>query len=458
MYEDSSGPPPFDRNNLTENKGEFSKMTTVIRSSVTFKVFAVGFLILVLLIPTAMVRNLIKERECRQDAVVEEIGAKWGTAQTISGPIITLPYEETVKTGDGKTTVYTRYFHILPDKLDVVGELSPEIRHRGLYETVLYNAKLRLTGLFLYPDLEEQGISRKDIIWSRAFLAMGISDMKGVKENVNIRIDGMDMAMNPGIETTDIFTSGIHVKLKTAGKKEKLSFDVSLDLNGSQYLYFVPAGKDTSVSLSSTWSSPSFDGSFLPAEREINEDGFNARWRVLHLNRNYPQCWKGNRYKIADSAFGVKFFVPNDAYQKSTRTAKYAVLFISLTFMVFFFAEIMNKLSIHPLQYLLIGLALTVFYTLLISISEHTGFGKGYALASIATILLITGYAKGVLRKNVLALVVGSVLTILYVYLYIVLQLENFALLLGSIGIFIILAVVMCLTRKINWYAIGTEE
>ncbi|MBU0678255.1 MAG: cell envelope integrity protein CreD [Verrucomicrobia bacterium] len=430
----------------------FSKFT----ESTTVKVVVIGFLILLLLIPAAMVSGLIREREGRLNGVVHEISSKWGSNQQITGPIISVPYEVVFTDDKGRQQTSIEYAHILPDELNIDGSATTETRYRGIYEAVLYNSRLTLSGSFTIPDLKTIGLISNTVHWDRAFIALGISDLKGLQEKVDITLNDAAHAMEPGLETRNVFATGISTPL-TVAPAEHFSFAVSLDLNGSQTLTFVPVGRVNNVNLTSSWPSPSFTGEFLPSSREVSDDGFAASWKVLHLNRNFPQVWKGSAYKVGGSAFGVKMVIPADAYQKCTRTAKYAVMFIGFTFMAFFFSEVMKKVRVHPLQYLLIGLALVVFYTLLLSISEHLSFGKGYLVSSLATIALITGYARAILRTRILAFIVGSVLAILYAYLYVVLQLEDYALLFGSIGLFIALAIVMYLTRNINWYTVGSD-
>ena len=261
--------------------------------------------------------------------------------------------------------------------------------------------------------------------------------------------------MNPGVASSDILCAGVNVPVTGLKRIQAFPFQMNLDINGSLRLAFVPVGKTTTIELASTWNSPSFDGAFLPTSREVSTDGFKAQWKVLHLNRNYPQQWKGSQYDLNPSAFGVKLYIPADAYQKTMRTAKYALMFIAFTFLAFFFSEAKNRIRIHPFQYLLIGLALIIFYTLLLSIAEHLSFDAGYAIAGAATIGLVAAYAKAVLHSGRFATMVGGILAILYIYLYILMQVEDYALLLGSIGLFIILAGIMYLTRKIDWYRLG---
>ena len=259
--------------------------------------------------------------------------------------------------------------------------------------------------------------------------------------------------MNPGVEAPGVLASGVSVRLPAgAVRGGELPFHLVLDVNGSDRIGFVPVGEVTQVKLASSWRSPSFDGAFLPAEREVGEQGFIARWKVLHLNRNYPQAWTGVEQKLAESAFGVRLFTAADVYQQSTRSAKYAALFITLTFTTFFFAEVLRRRRLHAVQYLLIGFALIIFYSLLIALSEHMRFGLAYLASTAAVVGLVTLYAFWSFGSARLAALVGGLLAILYGYLYILLRLEDYSLLMGSVGLFAALAAVMYVTRRIDWH------
>jgi inner membrane protein len=223
-------------------------------------------------------------------------------------------------------------------------------------------------------------------------------------------------------------------------------------------LYFTPVGKVTDVRLSSAWPNPSFNGAFLPDRRRVGDTGFTANWNVLHLNRNYPQLWTSNKYDISGSAFGIDLLLPVDSYQKTYRSIHYAILFIGFTFLVFFFIEVLNKIFIHPMQYLLVGVALIVFYTLLLAISEHLHFNLAFILSALATLFLIGGYVRAILRSARLTMLISGILTILYAFIFVIIQLQDYALLIGSIGIFIILALVMYFSRKIDWYHLNLQD
>lgn len=426
-----------------------------LKNSVGLRLIIIGVLSLVLLIPAVMIQGLISEREQRRDEAVFEVSSKWGRPQIIAGPILTVPYKKLITDEKDKSVAVIEYVHFLPEQLAIDAELFPELRYRSIYEVILYNAKLQIRGNFAPLDFTQFSIVADDVLWKEAFLALGLSDLKGIRDVVKIKLNDAEWIANPGVESKDVLAIGISVKPKLSAAGERHDFAIDLDLNGSGEISFVPVGKETNVKVSSQWGNPSFIGEFLPVERQVQSHQFNAAWKILHLNRNYPQQWLGSQHKITDSNFGVKLLLPIDEYQKTMRTAKYAIMFIALTFLTFFLTEVLNKKVIHPIQYILIGLALILFYTLLLSFSEHLKFNAAYLLSSLAIIALITAYTKSVLANNLATAIIAGVLIILYGFLYIILQLQDYALLLGSIGLFVILAIVMYVTRKIDWFAIG---
>lgn len=413
---------------------------------------------MVLLIPASMINSLINERESRKNAVVSEISDKWGTSQTITGPYITIPYKNFYKDYNDKTIFSINYLHVLPEELNISGRITPEIRYRSLYEAVLYNVILDINGSLKIPQLSQLNIEDKDVLWDKAFFSIGITDLRGIREKIDIKFNGSVYNCNPGLTTTDLVSSGVGTLISSLRSTESNNFSFKLNLNGSQQLDFIPVGKTNTVKIHSTWPSPSFNGAFLPTSREVGKSGFSSSWRILHLNRNYPQYWIGNQYKIGQSAFGLKLILTADVYQKATRISKYSIMFIIFTFAAFFFSEIINKPKVHPIQYILIGLAVLLFYTLLISLSEYIQFNYAYIASAAAITIAITGYTYGIMHNIRFAYTVAAILAILYSYLFIVLQLEDYALIMGSIGLFIILSSVMYITRKIDWYAIETNS
>ncbi|MBU8893876.1 MAG: cell envelope integrity protein CreD [Bacteroidales bacterium] len=420
------------------------------KNSITIKFIIIGLLILIMLIPAGMIKTLIIERNSLRDNVVSEVSYKWGNPQTIAGPIITIPYKTYFK-NDAEIIEQINYAYFLPENLQIDGEINPEIRYRGIYKVIVYNTLLNFKGKFLKPDFSKWNIPERDILWNEALLSIRIPDMRGINQEIKIAWNENALDVNPGIDHQDYYT-GISTKI-AFDESAIYTFNFDLDLNGSESLNFIPIGKQTNVNIHSKWTNPSFEGSFLPDERTVEDNGFNASWQVLHLNRTYPQQWLNDAYDIDNSAFGVKLLLAVDHYQKSLRSVKYAIMFISLTFLIFFFSEILNKKRIHPIQYLLIGLALSIFYTLLVSLSEQMNFNLAYLIASVSTISLITSYLHSIFKNNRLTAITGLLLVILYLFLFTILQLQDYALLLGSIGLFIVLTLVMYLSRKIDWYA-----
>lgn len=443
---------------MTSHPDIIQKAAASIRRSITLKLFTIGILILLLLIPAVMIQNLIKERQSRRDSVVAEINQKWGGTQTITGPFLTVPCRTWFKDADGRTQVNLSVLHLLPEKLDISGEITPQVRRRSLFEAVLYNAKLKYTGNFRLPDRMRLNLDPDAVLWNQASLSLGITDMRGIQEKIIFTFNQSVMDANPGLKTTDLAESGVSARTKPLGPDESYDFSFNLNLNGSEQISFIPVAESNTVRVHSTWSSPSFNGAFLPAGHEVEKDGFTARWEILHLNRSYPQFWEGAGHKVAPSAFGVKLIRTADIYQKSTRLAKYAILFLVFTFAAFFFSEITGKRKIHPLQYILVGLAILIFYTLVLSLSEYVHFNLAYIVSAASVIFIITGYARAILSHPRFAWWIAGTLALLYGYLFIVLQLEDYALIMGSVGLFVLLAVVMFLTRKINWYDIESAR
>jgi inner membrane protein len=313
---------------------------------------------------------------------------------------------------------------------------------------------LSFNGIFNPPDLNDLNIPSQDIIWKDALLSIGITDMKGIQDFIEILWNKETYSANPGIESQDVLFSGISINPLLKEEQTNYEFNVQINLNGSYGLLFVPVGKETRVELSSDWINPSFTGAYLPENREITKEGFRSNWKVLHLNRNFPQKWSGPQYKVSDSAFGVELLITINEYQKTMRTTKYAILFLSLTFLTFFMIELLSKKIIHPIQYMLIGFALLIFYTLLLSLSEYLLFKYAYLIASAAIIILISLYSISVLRNITQTGIISGILILLYGYLYVILQLQDYALLMGSVGLFVVLAIVMYLTRTIDWFTI----
>ena len=435
-----------------------------LKSSTTVKLLMIGFLILLFLIPLSMVDSLVRERAQRRAEAASEVASTWGSRQVLGGPVLVVPYYQHGKDEKGKPTTWVSWASFLPDTLKVEGRILPERRSRGIFESVVYRADLRWTGAFKRPGFEEWRIAPEDVIWEDAYLTVGVPDMRGIRTALKLDWSGRELPLEPGGAEDGLWTSGLKVTqvpgLAEGKDGERYAFAFNLAVNGSEALRILPLGKQTSVAIKSDWPDPKFTGAFLPEERKISGTGFSALWNVSYFGRSYPQQWRheeaarvASAESVQASAFGVELFLPVDIYQKTERSTKYGVLFLILTFLTFFLYEVWNPFSLHPLQYLLVGAALCLFYLLLLSISEHAPFALAYLIAASATVLLIGGYSAAILRGRLRALVMTCVLGLLYGYLYVLLQLEDYALLLGSVGLFATLALVMYVTRKIDWSA-----
>ncbi len=439
-----------------------------LKNNIYLKIAGIVLIAMLLLVPTEMIQSLVGEREAHQSEAVHEVSSKWGEEQTLSGPILEIPYRRFVRetTNDSarreQIVEVREHIYILPEQLNIVGSLRPEARHRGIYEVVLYESEIQVSGRFGTLPISELDVARENILFDKAHLIIGISDMRGIEKEIALLWNGRRTEFNPGVVTEEVVRSGVNVPLQILPNDSAAnSFSFSISLKGSQYLNFVPLGRVTDVRLKSNWANPSFSGAFLPDSKQVSGAGFSARWNVLHLNRNFPQMWTGQQSGVAESAFGVNLLLPVDRYQKAYRTVHYAILFIGFTFLTFFFIEILNRRFIHPVQYILVGIALVVFYTLLLSISEHLGFNTSFIISALATLVLVAGYVRAILGSARLAGVVSGILLLLYAFIFTIIQLQDYALLFGSIGLFIILAVVMYFSRKIDWYGLslrGKEE
>ncbi len=415
-------------------------------------------LTLLLLIPTSYVESLISERNARRSDAAQEVSQRWGGTQTLTGPILTIPYTEYSKNDKGIPVSSTHYAHFLPASLGIRSQLNPEVRYRGIYRVALYRGKFNLEGHFARPDWDALRIDPRLVQWNDAVITMGITDLKGIRDTVILRWNALTYPSRPGLLCDDVVGSGISFKPAVGKTESNYAFDIALDLNGSTEIRFVPVGEVTEVDLASPWASPSFVGNFLPHVREVKPDGFHAVWKIFNLNRSFPQSWVGNRYNVSEASFGTSLFLPVDEYQKTSRSVKYALLFIALTFIAFFLSELVIKIAFHPIQYTLIGFALILFYLLLLSLSEHIGFNLAYLFAGAATISLVTLYTFWISAKRQIGAIMFLVLSMLFGFLFVTLQLQDYALLLGSLGLFAALSLTMYLTRKVNWFSVNPAQ
>ncbi len=422
-------------------------------NGILIKGLITGLLILFMLIPTFFINNLISERQALQQEVVKEVSSKWANAQTLSAPFITVPYTEQSTDADGKIINYKKYLIVLADKLNAIGTIFPEARKRSIYKVLLYRSDVKFVGSFK-PDWPKD-INILNVDFANARICFGLSDYKGIEEELYINFNNERILLSPGLPIGDLGEVGVSAPITISGANliTGLAFDMQLKIRGSEQLHFLPLSANSKFSISSKWENPSFDGNSLPNERKISDSGFASQWSFNRANLPFGTVVREGTLKAKETAFGVSLVQPADQYSKTTRSVKYAILLIGLSFALFFIIELMQKKPLHPVQYVLVGLALVIFYTLLLSIGEYIVFDYAYLSAAAATITLITLYAKSHFDSWKSASIFALLLSCLYCFVFILIRLEDAALLVGSIGLFIILALVMYGSRKINWYA-----
>jgi inner membrane protein len=431
-----------------------------MRHSATARLAVMAVLAIGLLIPLTWVYTIVAERSSRRNEALTEVSGTWGGPQVLGGAVLAVPYSVSWTDTGGRLQRAAHHVFFVPRILHVDGQVAGETRRRGIFRVPVYRATIKITGTFVQP-LSSAMPPAERVEWEHATLQIGIRYPRGIVRRATLSWRGQSIPLTGGAIDVGLFSTGLHAELPALDPQTRtdLPFELTLDVNGTRDLQVLPNADETTVSIASAWPHPSFSGAPLPETRRVDASGFAAQWRVQDFGRTYPATWTTQSMNRDDlvarasaSAFGVALIEPVDIYQQAERAVKYAFLFIVLTFLVFFLWEVLGAASLHPMQYTFVGFAMCVFYMLLISISEHAGFDAAYAISASVTTLLIGGYATSVLgglRKG--ASVVGA-LTGLYGFLYLLLRLEDYALLAGSIGLFVILTFVMFITRGMNWY------
>lgn len=434
------------------NSSTFKNFQDWILNSSSLKLLVIGFIVLILLIPQSYTTNLIIERQYRLEDAEQEVHQKWSREQTFTGPYISLPYyelKEIESKNEKKLIKELKTAYFLPDQLDIRGNLNSESLHRGIFDVVVYTNQIDFSAKFLPLELAKLNIPVENVQWDQASILLGISDLRGISGETDLIANGKKLSPEPYTDSKSN-QKGLLVNLNLKENQE-VSFTGKISIKGSKDFFVAPLGKSTNLTLTGNWSSPSFQGEFLPESRSITESGFEGKWKVLHFNRPFGQQFIGSIPNFENSAFGLSLVNPADQYQQSIRTTKYAILIIVLSFLSLYMMEILTKQPIHPVQYTLIGFALVLYYTLQIALSEHLGFSTSYFVASIATIGLLGFYSRSIFRKIRQSGIFTSILAIFYTFIFVIIKQQDFALLLGSIGLFIALATTMYISRKINW-------
>ena len=422
-----------------------------------FSLVLAGGLILFLQIPIFLISALRADREQASWEASQEVAQKWGGRQSIIGPALVVPFvqrgAEKLDSGKMKELSQTVIATFLPSRLSVAVNQATETRSRGIFEIPVYRMELDFEGAFDRPDFQEWGVDPGDILWERAYFSVQVADPKAIQEQALLDWNGvqLDFEPNPGEFSQG---SGIHVRFPHPLEEEG-RFRFRLLVNGSRGAFLAPVAARTRVQLDSDWPHPSFQGHWLPRERTVTNSGFHAEWSIPSIGSNYRQRWTSDSQVVPLTqfpTFGVNLISPVDPYRMTQRSLKYELLFLFVPFLVMWMLEVMGRSRIHAVHYSLVGAAICIFYLLLLSLSEHVSFGLAYGLASAAIIALLTGYGRAILGGIMGGATLGAVTAILYGFLFVVLNNEDYALLMGSIGLFFLLAAVMFLTRHVDWH------
>ncbi len=437
------------------------------------KLGVIALLILLLMIPLLLIGGMVSERQGLRDGVLADIAHSSSAQQQVTGPILVVPYRKTVREWKTHEKTAERYLeereergrlYFLPERFELNGTVATEERSRGIYKARLYHSDNQIGGYFKLPA--QYGIHEDyaDYRFEPAFLSVGISDIRGIESDLKLRLNGTELPFAAG-SADRLLANGVHALLPALDSVngQRLDFAFGLKLQGTAQLAVTPLGRDTQVQLRSDWPHPSFVGEFLPVQREVSASGFTAHWQTSFFATNFEEVLDdcvSNRdcQAFSNRDFGVSFVDPVDQYLKTDRAIKYALLFITLTFAGFFLFEVLKRLAVHPVQYGLVGMALALFYLLLLSLSEHLPFATAYGVAATACVLLLGVYLSAVLKSVVRGASFGAALAALYGLLYGLLSAEDYALLMGSLLVFGLLACVMVLTRKLDWYGVGKAE
>lgn len=432
---------------------------SILRSPLV-KLVVIGVLTMLMVIPLVALSGLRGERSQRASEAVFEVAGSWAGEQTLVGPVLILPY--VARTGDqNDIRTVRRILTVLPDTLKQDGDIRTEDRRRGMFEIPVWRGQMAIEARFGAIDVARFDPAAVAPVWEEAALVFNVSDPRGLEREVAVRIGDRSATLEPGAGPTAFQAPTLFAPVAGQDGTQPFTVTARFDLKGSRAFGLSPIGRNSTLSLRSNWAHPSFFGTFLPNEREVTETGFTATWTVPHYARPVAQMAIADSnlfLRLVTARSGVRFFQPVDVYHLVERALKYGVLVIGAAFVVVFLMEIVGRRSFHPVQYLLVGSALAVFYLLLLSFAEHIGFARAYALATAAIVGLVglyVGLAFGRLREGA---IVGAELLVAYGLLYTVLRSEDYALLTGSIIVFLALAAVMLLTVRTDWSALSGGE
>lgn len=425
--------------------------------SITGKIMSVGFMGLMLIVASWMISSTVSARRESWNQIRKGLVATWGEPQDIVGPILRVPVAVERKDRNGQAVHEPSVAWFLPEKLAMDGAFGTELLRHGICKTSVYSTDMTIEGAFpanIAAVLAERGMKPD---WDQAKLILGVSDLRGIKSQPVLDWGGGKLALQPTTESVEMKGGVLEARLGREPRGE-VPFSATLKIRGSQQVGFIPIGRTTTVSVRSPWRTPEFVGPFFPDSHSVDAAGFRAAWSVLDISRSIPRYWFGEARDLKASRFGVDFAVPVDYYRATTRAIQYATMFIFLTLVVFFFVEFFLKKRLHPVQYLLAGAGIVLFYLLLLSLAEHLPFPLAYGLAAASIVGVIGSYTHWIFKRRSATAVVGGMLSVLYSFFYTLLQMEEYSLLLGSAGMLGALVLIMYLTRDFEWYGLERAE
>jgi inner membrane protein len=427
--------------------------------TITAKVLGIGVLALIMTIPLMQVQDLIGEREQMRAAAIAQIAQGWGGEQVLGGPVLVVPTLQPVTTSlNDVLPARVGSETVLADALKMDVAMAVQTRSYGIYAAPVFASTITLRSQFRAEDLAKfQQASSARWQGGKAELRLPIGDLRGLQEVTDLRINGKPARFEASAARLAKWpTVVVPIDLDAFGA-QPIDITMSFKLAGTESLQLLPLARSTDITMHAPWRDPSFIGAALPLERQLDARGFSAHWHMLELNRSYGQSWSdsdGDMTAVLQaSLFGVQLYQPADVYQRNERAGKYGLLFIVMTFVAFFLFEILRRMRVHPVQYLFVGAALATFYVVLLALSEQIGFGPAYTVAAIAVVVIVSGYASAALRARRAGLLLGGALAMIYAMLYGLIAAEQYALLIGALVLLSMVALMMYLTRRIDWYA-----
>lgn len=432
----------------------------MVKQIFTHKIFLLLLLSLLLMVPVQSIMELNRERQIYRNQAIQSIMASSSGPQRLMGPVIVQPYTRSVTVEqDGKRFVRQEqtYRYLLPEQLDMQATMEVTPRKLGIYQAQVYQTRLSLSGrLPTAAQLQESAPLAGDdeLVAGKPYLSLVLSDARGINSVPELQLGKLRTPFAPGARLGSTL-AGIHAPLDSLPQQDG-TFHLELNLQGMNELEVVPLGRESKLQLAGNWPHPNFIGDFLPASRSLNQEGFSASWQTswfaTDMESRFNRAMNGGEGELP--TFSVSLVQPVDHYQLNERAAKYALLFIGLTFISFFMFELLKGLRVHPIQYALVGMGLAIFYLVLMALTEHLGFGWAYLVAALASVLLNGFYLSHVLGGPKQGIGFAALLGLVYAILYSLLQAEEIALLLGALLLFATLALIMLLTRKLDWYQV----